>query len=556
MVLNSVPMNVMRLCPHAEHTNGQTLLLGANSDYGKLLNQPARFKRAGPMNKAAAILIVIFFIVPLFPAASGEARSTSLAWTSDRTINAAEELPGDTSLEVAAGVNITFVSPAELPEDPLNNTPSLTVEGQFTINGTAQKRVTFSGGSDVYARFHNPAYVYIYGNQSESNFSISNATFRDLRLYLEKTAGEFRDCCFERCEINDWMGLVNFQNCSFLTSCLGNWYASHDMLIENCSFDGGPAGHGVPEWSTSTNGAAFSARGLTKVLNCSFTGYLEAISLEGAAIGSRLFGCSVTSCDYGISVAFEMPGTLMDRVNIENCSLSDIRIVAISTTGNVLIANCSINGSGNGLELYTSYRVVGGHFSPYTDPQHWTIGNNRIYGNAGYGIYVVGKAEDLELAGNIFDNGPGTENGLGRVFVERRLSVTVLDQLQAYMFDVSLNATNPFGTRVGSRLPGRVDGLETRFDDYMIDNAGARIDYTPVTFVADKDNVTSTPVKVTATTLNITLVIPWLTDLTPVNVSIEPARFYTGQRVNITYLFRNVGLRNIHRSSVKPIAPL
>ena len=92
--------------------------------------------------------ILLIMILPLVPTVGAAAVNLEV-WTDDRSITTKEELENGTSLEIAAGVNVSFDAPASLPIDLENNTPSLTVGNGLLINGTAPNPATFRATDGV-----------------------------------------------------------------------------------------------------------------------------------------------------------------------------------------------------------------------------------------------------------------------------------------------------------------------------------------------------------------------------------------------------------------------
>jgi hypothetical protein len=492
------------------------------------------------MKRALVLLLLILPLVALPARAAGERAVT--VWDGDRVITSPVEVLPDDMLEIEAGANITFDAENATGGGAGEDTPSLYIEGRFDVCGTAQRPVRFNSTPGLWETFGAPECIFIQGDDKSDLLSVSNASFTDLVLGILNGSGEFRDCLFDRCEVDIHFSAVRFINCTFVFSWLrnGQTYIGRggpQPDIRGCRFSSyGSASH-PPIWKYGEDynkdaeyfgETAIEDWGGAMIEDCTVTGY--SLGMATGPGNASISGCDISHCMDGMTLWSDYPE---DIVTVRGCTVTGCAQTGMMISESILLSNCTVSGCNYGVWLYSYGNATS------------IIEGNRIYNNSMMGMLIYGK--DSDLSGNYFGNGSDA-NGAGILSKMNYMRVRVLDSL---------------GSRVQCRLywndsQGHGDEAATGGDqliqaaEYSIDNSGDRTDYFPYTFHAElaaRTNQTT----VQAWTYNITLVLSVLADIAPLNLSIQPEMPAAGENSAFSVRLENSGYYTASRGSVSYI---
>jgi hypothetical protein len=479
------------------------------------------------MTRAVACLLLL--LLPLLaPVAQADAGRAVTVWDSDRVITSGVEVLKDDTLEIPAGVNITF--DAENTTGAGEDMPSLYVAGGLEVCGTALRPVRFNSTPMLWELFGEPDCIFLYRNNTSGALSVRNASFTDIVLAVINGSGEFCDCRFDRCEVDIHFSAVRFINCTFIFSSVTNdRYVfdrhSSQVLFRNCRFEAYGSGSHPPIWKYGEDynkeaqyfgEAAIEDRGGAMVEDCTVTGYSSGI-VSGFGFTS-VSGCDISHCMNGMSLWSDYPE---DIATVRDCTVTGCSATGIMVSESVRLSNCTISGCENGVWLYSYGNAVS------------VIEGNSIYNNSMFGMVIYGK--EAVLSSNFFGNG-SSANGWGILLKRNYTMVRVTDPL-GNPVKCRLNWTDAQGNSGVKSIDGSwpLEVLE-----YSLANSGERIDHLPYTLNAELAGRTN------RTTFeggyyNVTLVLSVLTDLAAINLSVNPERPAAGERAAFSIRLENLG---------------
>jgi len=467
---------------------------------------------------------MLLLLIPAQPPA--QAVQTREQWDEARTLRANLTVPALVDLEIGPGVNISF-EPDQNAVYPV--ALDLDIAGGFEVCGTAGRPAAFRCSNESLLRYGMfGAQVNLEGNGDPKQLAVQNCTFDNLSLSLNGTAGQFRDCSFYTTPLYIIDSSVVFHNCSFLRSTVSilNPATLNLTQLSRCTIDSLDRKGWESFWGQILSGAAIKVSGYVQIDNCTISGYETGI--ESSSGLPLITGCLVKDCDAGISLETTDPA---DTPRVEGCIVQDCIYYGLGAQGNLLLRNCTLNGSPYGLLLYNT--------DPETVP-NWTLSGNRIFGNEYYGIVLSG--EEVILGDTRFDDGAGRTNGQGRIIKTGDLTVFVVTRGSVVLSNLYVNVTDATGNWTANH---RLNSMWTTFSDmteYLIDNSGKRTDNYPYTVRAEWNGIFS-ETTVSAGTRNVTLVLEVLPDLVPFEITLDPPSPRAGDYLAISCTVNNTGPR-------------
>jgi hypothetical protein len=476
------------------------------------------------MKRTLAALLMLLLLIPAQPPA--QAVQTREQWDEARTLRANLTVPALVDLEIGPGVNISFEPDQNASEF---SSIRLTVAGGFEVCGTADRPVAlFASNESIYTHGTMAGALNIDGNGDAGQVLVQNCSFRNLIVVLNETGGRFQDCVFESSYIYIQDSAMMFENCSFLRSAASIYSIAtlNQTRISRCRFDSLNQGRWDPFWEYFDQVSAVKVSGYVSIDNCTISGY--GTGIESSSGLPVITGCLVEDCHAGISLETTDPA---DTPRVEGCIVQDCIYYGLVAQGNLLLRNCTLNGSPYGLLLYNT--------DPETVP-NWTLSGNRIFGNEYYGIVLSG--EEVILGDTRFDDGAGRTNGQGRIIKTGDLTVFVVTRGSVVLSDLYVNVTDATGNWTANH---RLNSMWTTFSDmteYLIDNSGKRTDNYPYTVRAEWNGIFS-ETTVSAGTRNVTLVLEVLPDLVPFEMTLDPPSPRAGDYLAITCTVNNTGPR-------------
>lgn len=471
------------------------------------------------------LLLVAAMLAP--PAQAGAGRTSSV-WDGDRVITSPVEVLQNDTLRIEAGANITF-DPADAPEGGAGM-PALGVAGRLEVCGTASRPVRFNSTPTLWDVYGEPDCIILEGQQDRESLSVRNASFTDIVLAIDYERGGFWDCLFDRCTVDIHFSAVRFVNCTFVFSSVRNDQAAFARggprpALSGCRFDADRSSSHPPVWRYGDDHgaeaqyfgeAAIEDWGGALVEDCTIRGHSIGIFSEYNFASVR--GCTVSRCGYGIMLGSDFP---QDTAEVLDCTVTGSSGMGVYIIGRVVMSNCTVTGGEYGVWLE-------GRGGPPS-----VLSGNRIYNNSVYGIVVYGT--EAELAGNVYTNG-STANGVGIMERWAGVMVRVLDPLGRPV-QCQLYWTDGLGNFGGAAAEGN---HTVNVRDYSIDSSGNRLDHFPYTIyavLAGRSDRATIP----GGADNITLVLPVLTDLAVVNISLQPERPSEGDSTAFSVRVENLG---------------
>ncbi len=434
---------------------------------------------------AAAMALLLACLTP--PPAAAEA--PTIIWDTDRVVSSAIVVYENETLELRAGVNIRF-GPGDGGDD--GTRPTLGVMGGLLINGTAASRVGLSADEALW-RDGEPDCLNIFNDGRTDRLSVQNATFRDMVIRIFFSGGVFRDCVFERCDLNLFRSQVALQNCTFIYSTVGSGdvggadAGAPAVSLAGCRFDGmDPGSHPPPPYDTGDSDSPYPRAAIelgepVLVEDCLIAGYGTAIS---AGLNNTFIrNCTAQDCGQGILLegrssedTAEIRGCTVENatgfglfalggLRAKDCRIRDCAGAGLYSWGPLLAANCTVERCGTGLSLHSSGLGL---------PPDWLLLGNRLLGCSGYAVTAEGQ--EVDISGNRFEDGNIT-NGLGRLLVSRPVRLAVLDPAGRSLTGAFLLEWTDGAGGSGSRTIYPDDAVP--FDVFSIGSDGARTDYFP-----------------------------------------------------------------------------
>jgi DNA-directed RNA polymerase subunit RPC12/RpoP len=510
----------------------------------------------------APILVLLMLALPVWPQAraADDAAGTVYVWDSDRVVDSTMPVYGNDTLIIKAGVNISFVPGAQ---DENATFPALAVMGNLWMNGTSERPVRLSADESLWQMGEGPDCIQVYNGGRADRLSARNASFTDIVVWLYYSGGEFRDCVFDRCDLNVVQSAVSFVNCTFIYSTVSTgqfWEAGSDLppiIMRECRFDGRdpsshppwPYGPGEPVPEALYQRTAIELQGPVDLEDCRISGYeagivadlnnsrlqdctiqdcVEGVILESQEIGqtASIRGCTVQNCtDFGI---FALGGLRLADTVIGDCAQTGVQVL-----GALLMANCTVYNCTTGVALDAGNGAPG-----------WLLSANRIFSCAGYGVRAEGA--DVDITGNLFGEG-GFANGFGRLLVTRQVQLSVTDPTgRALAGTCDVSWTDALG-RGGSRIWYRDDDL--LLDEYFVDNAGERVDIFPYA-LSVRQGAAENRTTIAAGQDRITVVLAVLPDLVPSFLAPDATSIEAGQEVSFLVRVENAGAGPADASTV------
>ena len=479
----------------------------------------------------ACLLLLLPLIVPSAQADSGRALTV---WAADRVITSPVEVLGNDHLEIHSGVNIIFDADGSADGPPL-----LHVGGGLTVCGTAGRPVAFNSTPALWALLGEPECLYVQGNGGGDHLAVRNASFTDLVIGIFNGSGEFRDCMFDRCQVDIQSSAIRFIGCTFIFSPVAiDRYSfapnASQTLFRECRFESYGSGSHPPDWKNgeveSGDGQYYGEAAIedwsgARIEDCTVTGYSPGIVSGPGSVS--ISGCTIEHCSYGMSLWSDIPDAV---ATVRDCTVTGCLGTGIFVSGSVRMSNCTVSGCTDGIELYGQGNAVS------------VIEGNSVYGNSQMGMIIYGK--EPELSGNFFGNG-SSANGWGNLNKRTYAQVRATDPL-GHPVICKLNWTDALGNTDSRDIDGSflLDVLE-----YSINNQGQRTDRLPYTLNAELAGLTN------RTTFeggyyNITLVLQLLADLAPLNISPWPGGPVDGDKAAFAIRLENTGYYPADRGSV------
>jgi hypothetical protein len=474
------------------------------------------------MRRTVAALVMMLVILPALP--RSEAAGASEHWDSGRVLRANLTVPALVDLQVGPGVNISFEP--DLKASVFSEV-ALEVSGGFEVCGTSERPAAFTASNEsLFTLGELGGYILINGNGEPGQVEVRNSSFENLVLFLNGSAGRFRDCSFDTSYVFLMDASVAFTGCSFRLSAVSifNTATLNRTSLSRCTFNSSRPGQWdlYPEYFYYTPAVRIS--GYAGIYNCTISDYFTGIeSSSGLPV---IEDCLVEHCQQGMRIDTTDPA---DTPLVADCTVRNCTGAALMASGNLVVRNCTLTSSRYGLELYGS----AGGARP-----NWTLAGNRIFGNQMYGV-LLHRAE-AGLGDTRFDDGAGNANRAGRVEKRTDLGVEAATRGKTNASRIEITLTDALGNRVHRN--GQLDYPVVFHDivEYSVDNSGARTAYFPRQVLAEAGGLYC-ETTVEAGTANVTLLLTIPVDLVPASVSLDPPRPRAGDWVAITCLVNNTG---------------
>ena len=496
----------------------------------------------------AGLTILLFFVMPM---PSVKAAGTTTVWDADRAINGSVTVEAGDTLRIEAGVNVTFDIPAE--GNPPDLVPSLTVNGTFEVNGTPDRPVNFSGADDLANIYISPAYIWINGPGSGQPARFSNASFTNVQLIIQDSSADFSNCTFNDSEVEMAGSSVSVHGCIFQTAFIVTTLdcVSNSLWLEDCRFVGSGADSGIrPIWSDYPMNCAIGGQGWISVENCTIGDYEVGIYSNGSVVVkncvisrcsdgiyidsgfAQIYGCNIFGGYGGIDSKWRIHDN--GSIDIRDCTISGCMMSDVSIGSDASVINCTLSESLYGIEA-----------ASYRGPLHWNFTGNTFVNDT---CDIMLEGQDADIKNNTFLNENGPPGEQLRVEMMMSVGVNVSDTSGAPTTDYFLNWTDNTG------FPGTTGGFDNGYSGrpksmnlefYIINVYGNRTNYYPYSVYAETEAGRSQTVTVTSYTRNITLVIPYSNDLSPVNITPSPALPVAGEYVSFNVTLSNRGTRDL-----------
>ncbi len=466
--------------------------------------------------------MVLLLLVPALPPAG--AAGTRERWDADRVLRSDIAFPAIVDLEIGPGVNISMEPALNVPDfSPVY----LNLSGGLDICGTAERPVAIrSSNESLYLHGDIGGRLTIQGNEAPWQADVRNCSFSNLVLIMIETAGQFRECTFDSCYLYIQDSPVCFVNSTFKRSAVSVYsvVTLNETRLSGCAFLAPDPDRWDPFWESFDAISAIRVSGYAAIDNCTIMGY--GTGIESSSGLPAVTGCVVKDCGYGLQLRTTDRD---DTPRVEGCVVQNCNVCALSAVGNLLLRNCTLNGSNYGLELDTNIHGI---------PPGWTLSGNRIFGNRLYGLHL--QSEDLDPGDTRFDDGAGAPNLLGRVLKETGLMAEVTTRGTAALQNLTVNLTDAFGERYTATQAGRTGYYFSDLTEYLVDNSGQRRNGFPYLVRAVWNGV-SCETAVPGGVRSVTLVMQVLPDLVPVSFGLDPPSPRAGDWLAISCAVNNTG---------------